>query len=57
MFVSKKRTSRSGSDYHQVVQSRGVDGQPRKKMVMHLGGNPTVDERLKPWPREPGTDP
>jgi hypothetical protein len=47
IFVRKQRNSRDGSDYHQLVESRRVDGQPRQKVVMHLRGNPTLDEALK----------
>lgn len=52
MFVRKKEHHGGGSAYHQLVESRRVDGAPRQKVVMHLGGHATVDEALKGWPRE-----
>lgn len=51
MFVRKKTKPRGGNAYHQLVESRRVDGKPRQKVVMHLGGYPTVDEALEDWPR------
>ena len=39
-------------EYHQVVESRRVDGEPRQKVLVHLGGHSTVDVALKKWPRE-----
>ncbi len=52
MFVRKKKHHHGGSDYYQLVESRRVDGQPRQKVVMHLGSYATVDEALKGWPRD-----
>ncbi len=52
MFVRKKRRHSGGRHYYQLVESRRADGQPRQKVVMHLGSPATVDEALKSWPRE-----
>ena len=47
------RTKRVGHhEYYQVVESRRVDGEPRQKVLIHLGGHPTVGDALKKWPRE-----
>jgi hypothetical protein len=52
MFIRKKRNSRGGSDYHPLVQNCRVEGQPRQKVVMHPGGNPTVDKALNSCPKD-----
>ena len=49
-FVRAKRVN--DCVYYQVVQSRRVDGKPRQKVLIHLGGHPTVEDALKKWPRE-----
>ena len=49
-YVRKKRVGHH--EYYQVVESRRVDGKPRQKVLIHLGGHPTVDDALKKWPRE-----
>ncbi len=49
-YVRKKRVRHY--EYYQVVESRRVDGEPRQKVLVHLGGHPTVDEALNKWPRE-----
>ena len=54
MFVRKKGHHNNGSAYYQLVESRRVEGQPRQKVVMHLGRYPTVDDALKGWPRDIG---
>ncbi len=47
------RTKDSGGQpYYQLVESRRVDGQPRQKVLIHLGSYPTVEEALKGWPKE-----
>ncbi len=51
-FVRIKRID--GREYHQLVESRRVDGKPRQKVLMHLGDHATVDEALKRWPRKVG---
>ena len=49
-YVRKKRVAHY--EYYQVVESRRVEGEPRQRVLVHLGGHPTVDEALKKWPRE-----
>jgi hypothetical protein len=49
-YVRKKRVGYH--EYYQVVQSRRVEGQPCQKVLVHLGGHPTVDDALKRWPSE-----
>jgi hypothetical protein len=49
-YVRKKRVGHH--EYYQVVESRRVEGEPRQKVLIHLGVHPTVDEALKKWPRE-----
>jgi len=51
-FVRIKRVD--GGEYHQLVESRRVDGKPRQKVLVHLGHYQTVDEALRRWPREVG---
>jgi hypothetical protein len=51
-FVRRKKVD--GGEYHQLVESRRVDGKPRQKVLVHLGHHPTVDDALKRWPREVG---
>jgi hypothetical protein len=50
-FVRKKSGGNYGG-YYQLVESRRVDGQPRQKVLLHLGLHPTVEDALKKWPRE-----
>jgi hypothetical protein len=52
VFIRKKKHHHGGSAYFQLVESRRVDGQPRQKVVLHLGGHATVNDALKEWPRE-----
>jgi hypothetical protein len=50
-FVSRKRSR--GGEYYQLVQSHRVDGEPRQRMLVHLGKHPTtVDDALREWPKE-----
>ncbi len=49
-YVRKKRVGQY--EYYQVVESRRVEGEPRQKVLIHLGGHPTVEVALKKWPRE-----
>ena len=51
-FVRIKRID--GREYHQLVESRRVNGKPRQKVLLHLGQHASVDEALKRWPREVG---
>ncbi len=37
---------------YQLVESRRVDGQPRQRVLVHLGSYPTVEEALKGWPND-----
>lgn len=47
----RKKKSRGGV-YCQVVESRRVDGNPRQKVLVHLGHHETVDAALREWPKE-----
>jgi hypothetical protein len=49
-YVRKKRVGHY--EYYQLVESRRVDGEPRQKVLVHLGRHPTVEDALKKWPRE-----
>jgi hypothetical protein len=49
-YVRKKKVK--GGEYYQLVQSRRVNGNPRQRVLLHLGRHPTVDAALKEWPRE-----
>ena len=49
-FVRKKRVR--AYEYYQLVENRWVDGQPRQKVLLHLGTYPTtVEDALKEWPQ------
>jgi hypothetical protein len=52
VFVRKKKHHDGGSAYYQLVESRRIDGQPRQKVVMHLGRHATVEDALKGWRKE-----
>jgi hypothetical protein len=41
-----------GREYYQLVESRRIEGQPRQRVLVHLGRHPTVDEALREWPKE-----
>jgi hypothetical protein len=49
-FVRKKR-SRSG-EYYQLVESHRVEGEPRQRVLLHLGRHSTVENALREWPKE-----
>ncbi len=49
-YVRKKRVG--GREYHQLVESHRVNGQPRQKVLVHLGRYATVEEALVGLPRE-----
>ena len=49
-YVRKK--DGGGQSYYQLVESRRVDGQPRQRVLVHLGSYPTVEDALKGWPKE-----
>jgi hypothetical protein len=50
VYVRKK--SVKGWNYYQLVESRRVDGEPRQRVLLHLGHHPTVEEALEAWPKE-----
>ena len=50
VYVRKKKVK--GREYYQLVQSRRVNGNPRQRVLLHLGRHPTVDAALKQCPRE-----
>jgi hypothetical protein len=49
-FVRKKRSR--GGEYYQLVESQRVEGEPRQRVLIHLGRQPTVDDALREWPKE-----
>lgn len=49
-YVRRKRVGQY--EYYQLVESSRVEGEPRQKVLVHLGRHPTVDDALKKWPRE-----
>ena len=49
-FVRKKGVG--PYEYHQLVESRLVDGKPRQRVLLHLGRYPTVKAALEGWPKE-----
>ena len=51
VFVRKKK-AKQGNDYYQLVENRRDDGKVRRRVILHLGANATVDYALKSWPRE-----
>lgn len=49
-FVRTKKVR--GREYHQLVESRRVDGEPRQTVLVHLGQHSTADDALEAWPKE-----
>ncbi len=49
-FVRTKKVR--GREYHQLVESRRVDGEPRQTVLFHLGQHATADDALEAWPKE-----
>jgi hypothetical protein len=49
-YVRKKKVK--GKEYHQLVASRRVEGEPRQQVLLHLGQHPTPDHALEAWPEE-----
>jgi hypothetical protein len=49
-YVRTKKVK--GWEYHQLVESRRVDGKPRQKVLVHLGHHTSVDAALEEWPNE-----
>ena len=47
-FVRKKRVRHY--EYYQLVENRWIDGQPRQKVLVHLGRYPTAKAALEQWP-------
>ena len=47
-FVRKKRVG--GYEYYQLVENRWTDGQPRQRVLVHLGRYPTAEAALEQWP-------
>lgn len=39
-------------EYHQLVESRLVDGKPRQRVLLHLGRYTSVEAALEGWPKE-----
>ena len=49
-FVRRKRVN--SYEYYQLVESRLVDGNPRQKVLLHLGRYASVEDALEGWPKE-----
>ena len=49
-YVRTKRVR--GREYHQLVESRRVNGEPRQTVLVHLGKHATADDALEAWPTE-----
>lgn len=49
-FVRTKKVK--GKEYYQLVESRRVGGEPRQKVLVHLGHHPSVEDALSNWPKE-----
>ena len=47
-FVRKKRVG--PYEYYQLVESRWTNGQPRQRVLVHLGRYPTAEAALEQWP-------
>src|SRR5919199_5206096 len=47
-FVRKKRVREY--EYYQLVENRWRDGQPRQRVLVHLGRYPTAEAALEQWP-------
>ena len=55
MVYVRKKKSKRGNDYYQLVESCRVEGKPRQRVILHLGRHATVEEALKAWPRDVGS--
>lgn len=51
-MVFLRRKSMRGRTYHQLVESYRSDGQPRQRVLLHLGRYETVDAALEGWPKD-----
>jgi hypothetical protein len=49
-FVRRKRVG--PYEYHQLAESRLVDGSPRQRVLLHLGRYTSVEAALEGWPKE-----
>ena len=49
-YVRKKEIK--GGVYHQLVENRRIEGEPRQRVLVHLGKHETVDDALQAWPGE-----
>src|ERR687883_1605160 len=47
-FVRKKRVREY--EYYQLVENRWTNGQPRQRVLVHLGRYPTAEAALQQWP-------
>ena len=47
-FVRKKRVG--PYEYYQLVENRWMEGQPRQRVLVHLGRYPTAEAALEQWP-------
>ena len=47
-FVRKKRVG--PYEYYQLVENRWRDGQPRQRVLVHLGRYPIAEAALEQWP-------
>jgi hypothetical protein len=48
VFVRKKRVG--PYEYYQLVESRWTNGQPRQRVLVHLGRYSTAEAALQQWP-------
>ena len=49
-YVRRKKVG--DHQYYQVVEARRVDGEPRQRVLLHLGHHETIDTALGAWPKE-----
>ena len=47
-FVRKKLVG--SQEYYQLVENRWTNGQPRQRILVHLGRYPNADAALEQWP-------
>ena len=48
VFARKKRVG--PYEYYQLVENRWRDGQPRQRVLVHLGRYPIAEAALEQWP-------
>ncbi len=51
MYVRRK-TNAAGVVFYQLVENRREDGQPRQRVLLHLGRYSNVDDALEKWSGE-----